>query len=380
MPFSGQTSNTILSASLQGEDVSALVYALMPKESPFLDWLGEPTIQAGATKHEFIEDFLLPNYITCSVAVNSATAATGIQINGLGLALTVGTLLENESAAPELLQITSIPGANSILVSRAYGGSTTGSLVAGSQLFVRGMAALEGQDHSGAHTARLGNRRANTVGYFNIELAASGTQLALAAKQLGRDTYGDAQGKLFVDAPAMLEKELLRGVLNSTNSLGTSTATRTMQGIRAQLTTIASAITATSFAADPHLYVGNVWEQAFVQGASPTEAWGIVAGRTFFKNLSDLNDTKVTDSNASESFKRVIRTYTGPFGQAEIFLSRWLPATELLIVPRERIRPVVLRPWSFLEMAQSGDNKKGALVGEYSVEVHHANAMARLYV
>jgi hypothetical protein len=39
-----------------------------------------------------------------------------------GLALTVGTLLENESAAPEVMQVTSIAGPNSILVSRAYGG------------------------------------------------------------------------------------------------------------------------------------------------------------------------------------------------------------------------------------------------------------------
>jgi hypothetical protein len=146
------------------------------------------------------------------------------------------------------------------------------------------------------------------------------------------------------------------------------------------LSTINSAITAASFTANPHLYVGNIWEQAFQQGGSPTETWGIVAGRTFFRDLSNLNDTKVTDSNKSETFQRQIRTYVGPFGSAEIFVSRWLPATELLLVPRERIRPVVLRPWEFREMAVSGDNKKGTLLGEYSVEVHHANAMAKLYV
>lgn len=380
MPFSGLTSNKLFTPNLVGEDVSALIQTLIPKEAPFLAWLGEPVIQAGSTKHEFIEDFMLPNYIIASTAIASATAATGFQINALGEALTVGTLLENESAAPELMQITSIAGPNSVLVSRAYGGGTTGSIVAGGQLFVRGMAAIEGQDHSGAHTARMGNRRANTVGYFNIEISASGTQLALAAKQLGRDTYSDALAKLMTDVPAQYEKELLRGVLNSTNSLGTTAQTRTMQGIRPQMTTIASAITATSFAANPHLYVGNVWEQVFQQGASPTETWGIVAGRTFFRDLSNLNDTKVEDSNAVETFKRVIRTYVGPFGSAEIFLSRWLPATELLIVPKERIRPVVLRPWEYKEMGVTGDNKKGEVIGEYSVEVHHANAMGRLYV
>ena len=120
----------------------------------------------------------------------------------------------------------------------------------------------------------------------------------------------------------------------------------------------------------------------FQAGASTDETWGIVAGRSFFRDISNMNDTKVQDSNAREMFKRVIREYQGPFGLATVFLSRSLPATELLLVPRERVKvlPLQGRSFAYQEMGLTGDNVKGMVVGEYTVEVHHPSAMARLYV
>lgn len=383
MPFSGLSSNKAFTANLEGEDISKLIATLAPYEAPFLDWLGDSDqFAALSPKHEFVEDFLRPRYIINSTAINSATAATGFQVNGLGEALTVGTILENEGAAPELMQVTSIAGPNSVLVSRNYDNTVIGSLAAGANIFVRWPAAEEGHEHGGLHTARLGNRRANTVGYFSVEIAATGTQIAVGGNQLGNDKYENARAKVFREVPGLLESEVLRGVLNGTNSLGTSTASRTMQGIRAQLTAINSTVAASSFAANPHLYLGNVWEQCYQAGAGTDETWAIVAGRTFFRNISDMNDTKVQDSNEREKFKRVIREYQGPFGLSTVFLSRALPATELLIVPRERAKvlPLQGRSFTYLEMGRSGDNKKGMVVGEYTVEAHHPSAMGRLRV
>ena len=379
MAFSGLSTNDLFTASLVQEDVSRLIATLSPKETPFLNWLGDGDVFATSTKHEWIQDYMLPNYITASTAINSATAATAVQINGLGEALTVGTILENE-AQTEIMQVSSIVGANSIVVTRAYGGGAVGSLAAGGQLYVRVMAGIEGADHDGRHTRRLGDRKANTVGLFQMPVAASGTDLAINV--YGNDGYDNAVAKGVVDMMHQLEKEVVRGVTNAT-SLGSSSQTRTMQGLRSYLTTINSTVTATSFAANPHLYIGNVWEQIYSQGGSPdTENWAIVAGPTFFRDISNLNDTKVEDSNQSELFKRVIRTYEGPLGRATVILSRVLSGTELLLVPRERVKVVPLqgRSFNYQEMGVSGDSKKGLLTGEYTIEVHHPNAMARLRV
>ena len=378
MAFTGLSTNDLFTASLVQEDVSRLIATLSPKETPFLNWLGDSSVFAVSTKHEWVQDYMLPNFITASTAINSATAATGIQINGLGEALTVGTILENETQT-EVMQVSSIVGANSIVVTRAYGGGAVGSLAAGGQLYVREMAGIEGADHDGRHTRRLGDRRANTVGLFEMPVAASGTELAI--NLYGNDSYDQAVAKGVVDMMHQLEKRVVRGVLNSTNSLGSASQTRTMQGLRSWLTTVNSTVTASSFSANPHLYIGNVWQNIYEQGGSPdTENWAIVAGPTYFRDISNLNDTKVEDSNQSELFKRVIRTYTGPLGTATVILSRVLSGTELLLVPRERVKVVPLqgRSFSYDEMGKTGDNKKGLLTGEYTIEVHHPNAMARI--
>lgn len=378
MAFSGLSTNKLFTPNLIGEDVSEIIRTLAPYEAPLLDWLGDPDVFAQSTKHEYVEDFLRPRYIINSTAINSATAVTAFQTNGLGEALTVGTLLENESAAPEVMQVVSIVGANSIVVSRSYDGGAVGSLAVGQSIFVRWPAAEEGHEHSGAHTARLGNRKANTVGYFSIEIATTGTQLAV--NQFGGDSYEQARAKVFREIPGVLEAEVIRGVLNATNSLGTTSATRTMKGLRSDITAINSLITAASFNANPHLYLGNVWEQVYQAGASTTEDWGIVAGRTIFRDISNMNDTKVQDSNRSELFKRVIRDYEGPFGLATVFLSRAMPAGEALLIPRQRVKvlPLQGRSFSYLEMGRTGDNTKGMVVGEYTVEAHHTGAMARV--
>jgi len=378
MAFSGQSTNTLFTPNLIGEDVSDLIRTLSPYEAPILDWLGDAATFATSTDHNFVEDFMRPRTLINSTAIASSTANEGIQINGVGLGLTVGTILENTSVTPERMQVVSIAGANSVLVSKNYDGAATGSLAPGGTLQVRVPTAEEGHEHSGAHTGRQGNRRANTVGYFSIEIAETAT--AMAVNQLGNDAFQRQRAKLLQELPAVLEAEVLTGVLNGTNSLGTSTATRTMQGIRAQLTAINSSVVNASFTADPHLYIGDVMQETFDAGAATTESWGIVAGSQYFRDISNLNDTKVQDSNAVERFKRVIRNYEGPFGNTTVFLSRALAARELMIIPRERIAvaPLQGRNFVYQEMGRTGDNVKGMFVGEYTVEVHHPDAMGRL--
>lgn len=385
MPFTGLSSNERYTASQVQEDVAAAVRALAIKNTNFLDFLGDSDVFATATKHEYWQDYMLPNKIIASTAINSATANTGVQINGFGLAFQVGQLLENESSAPEVMQVVSIPGPNSLLLARGYGVSgTTGSLAAGGELYIRGQYGSEGLDHNGSSVRRLGQRLSNTVGLFRTEIAMSGTDMALDL--FGNDSYASATRKALTNQLFGLENEVIRGALNATNSLGTTTSgggeTRTMKGIRNFIATINSTVTASSFAANPHLYLGNLWQNIYDQGGNDSETWAIVAGGTFFRNISDLNDTKVYDSNSKEEFKRVIRRYTGPFGTAEVILARTLPNTELLLVPRERIKVVPLQNRSFdvKQMATTGDNQKSLITGEYSLEVHHENAMARLRV
>ena len=386
MAFSGLASNEVNTASLIQRDIAALVRTLSPKETPILDWLGDAGFSATSIKHEYVEDLMLPNTIVTSTAINSAAVATPISIQispaGIGLALNIGQLLRNESAAPEVYQVQSITGTgNSITITRDYNGTTVaGSLAAGGTLYVGAAAAIEGIDHSGADTRRLGNVKVNTVGLFRMELAQSTTQFNV--NQVGNDQWEARKAKGLIDAMRQLENEVVKGVRNGgSNSLGTTSATRTMQGLQDQLTSINSTITSSSFVANPHLYIGNVWQNVFDNGGATTETWGIIAGSTWYKALSDLNDTKVQDTNASELFQRRIRKYVGPYGEAELFLSRNIQATEFLLVPRERVVVPNLQNSSFtyMEMGVGGDNRKGLIRGEYTLEAYHTSAMGRAH-
>lgn len=379
MAFTGNTTHEMITALLSAENVSDMVARITPKAAPLLDWLTEgrgfkPT---NNILHEYVQSYRLPNAIVNSTAIASATAVTAFQVNGLGEAITVGTLLENDTSY-EVMQVTSIVGPNSIACSRNFDGVATSSLAAGGTLTVRAMASPEGSDHSGAMTHRLGVRTGNTVGYFRIELAASGSQLRQAV--LGGENFSQAESNALIDLPKQLEVEIVRGRLNSANSLASTSTSRTLKGIKASLTSVNSysANFSSSMAANPHLVIGDLWQQIYRNGASETETWAIVAGDTYFRHISNLNDTKVQDSNQSEAFKRVIRTYTGPFGQGEVFLSRALKAEELLLIPRERVVPVVYRPFERQVMGTQGDNIKTQFVGEYSLEVHHESAIGRV--
>ena len=213
-------------------------------------------------------------------------------------------------------------------------------------------------------------------GYYSIPLGASGSQLSQAV--YGMNGYDDAVAAAITQGLWMTENELATGVLNSSNSLGTATATRTMKGIRGFVSTVNSTVTAASLSANPHLYLGNIFQAMFDNGASPTETWGLLCGPTLFRTISNLNDTKVEDSQDVEQFKRVIRRYTGPLGSAEVILSRGLKADEGIFVSRERTVPAQFRPWQRIPIAKSGDNVKDLLVGEFTLEVHHEAAMARI--
>lgn len=379
MAFTGNTTNEMIAALLAAENVSDQVARITPKSAPVLEWLtaGRGFRPTGNIVHEYVQGYRLPNAIVNSTAIASATAATGFQINGLGEALTVGTLLENDTTY-EVMQVTSIAGPNSILCSRNFDGVATGSLAAGGTLVVRAMGSPEGQDHSGMHTARLGTRTANTVGYFRIELAASGSQLRQGV--LGGENFAQAESNALVDLPKQLEMEIIRGRLNSANSIATTSTTRTMKGIKGFLTTVNSYSSnfSSSMAANAHLVIGDLWQQVWRNGASDSEDWALIAGDTYYRYISNLNDTKVTDSNTSTLFQRQIRTYTGPFGSAPVFLSRALKSEELLLIPRGRVVPVVYRPFERQVIAPQGDNVKTQFVGEYTLEVHHESAMGRV--
>jgi hypothetical protein len=88
----------------------------------------------------------------------------------------------------------------------------------------------------------------------------------------------------------------------------------------------------------------------------------------------------VQDSNTSTLFQRQVREYAGPFGRATAILSPWMPDYEVLGVVRERVKVIPLqgRSFQYVDLAKTGSAKKGMTEGEYTLEIHHPQAMFRI--
>src|SRR5437868_5918643 len=73
-------------------DISEILLLLAPREVPLLDALPTPARPAISVTHTWDEQDLGPNRIFNSTAINSATAATGFQTDGLAALLQVGMI------------------------------------------------------------------------------------------------------------------------------------------------------------------------------------------------------------------------------------------------------------------------------------------------
>lgn len=380
MPFSGLSTYdqfTATGGSLIAEDISDTIKVLSIRETPFLDWVGDADSMATNVVHEFVEEELRPNYLTTGSAISSATADTGITLTAFGDLLTVGTLLENETSA-EVMQVKSVVGPLSVLVTRNFGAAGVGSLASGGRLFVREPLALEGQDATGDVT-RPRRRKQTYVKLFQLPITISDTQLAVRGAGSAGDEYERQKARRAAECLRDLEKAVIRGIVSG-NSIGSESLYRSFNGLRASVGSINSLLGSGSLQANPHLYIGDAWGSAYENGLRDTETVGLICGRDAYKAISNLNDTKVQDSNTSELFKRRIRKYVGPFGEADVILSPWMPTLSIIGVVRERVKVVPLngRAFQHVDLAKTGSARKGMVEGEYTLEVHHPQAMFQI--
>jgi hypothetical protein len=357
-------------------DISDLLLLVAPFQTPFLNLLPQPPKAATSPKHDWFQQDIGPDRLITSTAINSATAATGVTVNGLAHLLQVGMILELESSAGdgELVQISSIPGPNSILFNRNIGVSPRGvnSLVVGGKLFVVSTAEKEGDDTDGdVSRPRVGFT--NYTQIFKKPIRISGTrQAVLTAPNVGSEI--DHQETLrTIELLRDLEKAVIRSVAIST--IADESTTRTMNGIRAQITTINSALVHSSFVADPLLYTNALMAEAWNAGARDLDV--LLMGDEWSAALSSTNSSKLQVEQADRNVTRVVERITTDYGSLIKVVSPWMPRRAMMGVATGRIFVPNLQGRSFKreELAKTGDNLRRHILGEYTTEVHHQEQM-----
>jgi hypothetical protein len=379
MPFTGLATYddfTVLDA-----DISEILLLVAVRETPFLDLLGTPLRPATNVKHDWVEQNIGPDRIIASTAINSATAATGVQVNGLAHLLQVGMLLEVEAPAgsnTEIAQISSIPGPNSLLLTRNVGVTPRGvsSLAAGGTLFVISTAEKEGDDTDG-DVSRPRVPKTNYTQIFKKPVKLSGTrQAVLTAPNVGSELENQVALRT-IELLRDLEKAVIRSVAIST--IGDDNVYRSMDGLRQFITTINSGVAGSSFTADPLKYVNAVMAQAWGQGARDLDV--LLVGSDWGADISATNASKFVVEQGDRTVQRLVERITTDYGSLVKVVSPWMPPKSMMGVSTRRIfvPPLTGRNFQRQNLAKVGDNDKLHVIGEYTLEVHHPEQMFQSY-
>jgi hypothetical protein len=353
------------------EDVSDLVSIVSPHETPLLDALGDPLVTATSTRHEWLEDALLPNTDTINQpAINDIALDTTAIIVANGSRFRVGDQVQ-AAASPEVMLVTDVTG-NVITVTRGYGSTTKQQLTDGLALTIFGNAALEAADASSPRfTVRT--RKSNYTQIFSAALQVSGSEAAV--RQIAVDDEMDYQKtnrlrELLRD----LENTAINGVAPAANPEGSSTVRRTMRGILASLSTNVMApgdgiIPEDTALSEAHVNAAlrTIWETS---GNKPDL---IVCGGGQKRRINGFIQTSQRFSPGGESYKNLVSTYESDYGVCRIVLSRYVPASMVLLLDSSRIGVVPLsgRSFQFKRLAATGDFDAGEVLGEYTLELRN---------
>lgn len=85
-------------------------------------------------------------------------------------------------------------------------------------------------------------------------------------------------------------------------------------------------------------------------------------------------DSRSRDIRDSKKVVNTVDIYVSPFGELKIVINRFIEATRALMYAPEMWKKCVLRPWTRVPLAKTGDNQMHMLVGEMSLKHKNYNA------
>ena len=358
------------------EDVADQIGLISPYETPLLDRLGDAPRPASNVLHEWMQDQLNPNTVVATSTVNTgATAFAILDLNANAVAnyFMIGDVIKDIPTG-EVMQITAIAG-NTITVTRGFGGTSAATITSGDDIFVISSAALEGADVT-TDISRGRTRNQNYTQIFKKDVIISGTVQAVTELGGIQDELDYQRTNRLREALRDLEKAAINGVFSG-NSIGSSSAYRTMQGIWNWITTNSFSVATLT----------ESWLNTAIQGAwenGATDLDLIVCDANYKRIIDQLNVSRIHNFQGDgtyEAFRNRVSYYECSFGVFEVMLGRWMPQNSAMIISTQRVHvpPLQGRSFRYEPVSRTGDAEKGMIIGEYTVEVWNQEGMAKIY-
>lgn len=344
------------------EDVTDELLLLNPHQTPFISAKGFSDAVT-QVEHAWFEDEMYADETTATAAATDADVT---------LAVADGSIFEPKhviKVGEEFLLVTAVIG-NDLTVTRGYADTTAAAIADKDKVEFQFVEGVEGADARKArYKARA--RKTNFTQIFDETISISGTAAATSQYNID-DLYEYEKQKKQLELALQLEKAVINGVkFESSDGL-----TRQMGGLRNLINTNVTDGTGKDIDAVINDMAQTVYEAG---GFSTGGNYKIVVGAKQKRALSKVDQGSIRLTRAENTRGQVVDFYVTDFGEFEIVLNNNVGGDELFLVDFNRvdIRPLQTRQFSHEYMGKKGDYVTGAIVGEYTFELHQEKAHAR---
>lgn len=335
-------------------DVSSLITMLSPYDVPLLQWMPGLSKSCTNTKHEWLEDELVPMETTTAEALDSSE--TGVDVaTGTGKYFRADDILK---VGDEVLLVTSV-STDTLTVVRGHGSTSGASHDSGATIYKIGVAKPEGSD------ANEPISTVKTAGYnysqiFMDTVKVTGTREAILQYGVS-DEYAYQLSKVLKNRAIAVEQAIIHGVRDE----DATNHRRTMGGLlEFTSTNVVDAASASLTKATLDHLLHDIWRA----GGSPRD---LVMNIDQKAALYKIYEDRIRKAEGDRGLGGYIEYFENDLGRFNIILDRWVPRDKILVLDREKLGfgPLQGRNWSHTYMGQKGDYRHGMLLGEFTMEV-----------
>lgn len=352
-------------------DISSALDKLHPTDVPLLLRLGRDSLrdECTAVKHEWLEDDVrgtTTNDVGGTLN-NTTDPVTATVTSGDGnTKFRVHDIVKVEQ---ELMRITAV-AANTITVSRGWGGSTNAAHASGILITLLAPALPQGSDTLGARTTTKSGLF-NYTQIFEEEVKVAATMQATKKYTQQNDPEYQIGSQLEVIGVNM-ERTLLFGRKNQP----TSTLPGAMDGIQVRISTN---VYNKASAALTQAMLEDAMQDIWNAGGKPSL---MLVNATQQRRINTFLDGYRETDYEDELLGAFVRRYKTNFGQVDVLLDRHMPTDEVWILDESKIGfgPLTGRALSTMKLATtSKEFDTWQISGEYTTETRLEKSHARIH-
>lgn len=341
-------------------DIDPLIRLLSPTEVPLQSAVGSDgnsvlsMNNAFEKKVEWQDDTLLTPRSTVG-----ATATTG----DLVISVATGDRLKFSTGdalliAAEQVRVTGYgTTADTLLITRAFAGTSATTIANGADVVLLGATLPEGSDPQNSRAQDRNNRYNLTQIFGPTPVVVSGSEQAVRKYGVNTTEFDYQAAMRSKEEFIKLEQSLIYGTRfdDTTNKL------REMGGLIYYITTNVDSTTTVITEAK----LLDMLQTIYLAGGDPNRA---LVGAVQKRNISALDASSIRYGRTDTGRGYTVEYFDSDFSRVDFVLHRRVRTADLFLFNREQATIRTLRPFQFKMLGDTGDSTKGIIVGEKTLQ------------